>query len=177
EGSEQEQEESLLQRPEGARQEYRDEDDRPELPRDAAAEHGRPHRCGKHAPVYEDRDQHAQGGGAERDSEQPPPCVETGLLEEQADREADRATFRGCQQRRKRQAHVRASGGSMIERSTSITASSRWSNSRVRTVTMPQPGRDSDSRFSSTSVSARIVSPAKTGAVRRTSRPPRLTPR
>src|SRR6266513_6251120 len=66
---------------------------------------------------------------------------------------------------------------SRIERSNSITASSRWLSPRVRTVTMPKPGRDFDSRFSSTSVSARSVSPAKTGAGRRTSRQPRLTPR
>ena len=65
----------------------------------------------------------------------------------------------------------------MIERSNSITASSRWLRPRVRTVTMPKPGRDFDSRFSSTSVSARIVSPAKTGAGSRTSFQPRLTPR
>src|SRR5579859_6888573 len=67
--------------------------------------------------------------------------------------------------------------GSMIERSNSITVSSRWLSPRVRTVTMPDPGRDCDSRFSSTSVSARIVSPAKTGAGSRTSFQPRLTPR
>src|SRR3954468_17528493 len=66
---------------------------------------------------------------------------------------------------------------SMIERSNSITASSFWLRPRVRTVTMPKPGRDFDSRFSSTSVSARIVSPAKTGIGSRTSRQPRLTPR
>src|SRR6476646_7019435 len=67
--------------------------------------------------------------------------------------------------------------GSRIERSNSITASSRWLRPHVRTVTMPKPGRDFDSRFSNTSVSARIVSPAKTGAGRLTSRQPRLTPR
>src|SRR5207249_10917442 len=66
--------------------------------------------------------------------------------------------------------------GSMIERSNSITVSSRWLRPRVWTVTMPKPGRDRDSRFSSTSVSARIVSPAKTGACSRTSRQPRFTP-
>jgi ribosomal protein S18 acetylase RimI-like enzyme len=64
----------------------------------------------------------------------------------------------------------------MIERSNSITTSSRWLRPRVRTVTIPKPGRDRDSRFASTSVSARIVSPAKTGAGSVTSRQPRLTP-
>src|SRR5262249_53847277 len=67
--------------------------------------------------------------------------------------------------------------GSMIERSNSITVSSRWFSPRVRTLTIPKPSRDCDSRFSNTSVSARSVSPAKTGAGSRTSRQPRLTPR
>src|SRR4051794_6675176 len=40
---------------------------------------------------------------------------------------------------------------------------------------MPEPGRERDSRFSRISVSARIVSPANTGAGSLTSRQPRLT--
>jgi ribosomal protein S18 acetylase RimI-like enzyme len=49
----------------------------------------------------------------------------------------------------------------MIVRSNSITTSSRWFSPRVRTVTIPWPGREADLRFSSTSVSARIVSPCE----------------
>jgi hypothetical protein len=47
----------------------------------------------------------------------------------------------------------------------------------VRTVTIPCPARDFDSRFERISVSARSVSPANTGAGSRTSLQPRLTPR
>ena len=48
-------------------------------------------------------------------------------------------------------------------RSNSITVSPRWLTPRVRTSTIPWPGRDLESRTRSTSVSACSVSPAKTG--------------
>src|SRR5207244_8443799 len=59
--------------------------------------------------------------------------------------------------------------GSMIARSKAITTSSRWFRPRERTRTIPEPGRDCDFRFETTSVSARSVSPANAGATTRTS--------
>ncbi len=54
------------------------------------------------------------------------------------------------------------------------TISPRWFLPMVRMVTMPWPGLDLDSRLANTSLSPYRVSPANTGAVKRTSSMPRL---
>ena len=110
-GAEDEEEQGLGGGAVGAGEEDRDDHDRPELTRDAGAQHRRAERRREQACVGEDRDEGAERGRAERHAEQPGLGVETGLVQDKADDDADRERDRPAD----RSAHERAASDALLD--------------------------------------------------------------
>jgi hypothetical protein len=88
--AERKQEEKLRHGAVLAREEDRDDDDRPELSGNACAEHGRTESCRQQAGIAEDRDEGAERGRSHGDTEHPPLGVKPCLLQYDANQEPDR---------------------------------------------------------------------------------------
>jgi hypothetical protein len=89
ERAEAEEEEHLGEGAVDACQEHGDDDDRPELPGDAGAEHGRAERGRQQPCIGEDRNERAQRGRRKGDAEQPSLGIEAGLGEQRAHDQTD----------------------------------------------------------------------------------------
>ena len=93
-GAEDDEEEHLGDRPVHAGQEDRDDDDRPELSRDAVAENRGAERRLEQAGVGQDRDERPERRRRERDAEDPALGVDARLLEDRPGDETDRQRHR-----------------------------------------------------------------------------------
>ena len=89
EGEEPDEEHDLLDRAAASGEEHRDDDDRPELARDAGPEHCDAERRREDPRVAQDRDERPERRRRERDAENPPLGVEAELLQDDAHRQAD----------------------------------------------------------------------------------------